>query len=239
MMRMAVTTHSLLKRLHRLKRVRPFDLFLVPVLASGGRPANVDPQGYMLVTRFESNQSNWIDSVCFNIDDPNDAREYKLGTRFDSTHFGERAIVETFEELLHRYFSHPESKSLGPDGEPCQQKTRGRLLRPHVIGGKHHRIGKEVDRRWEEGDDLDAMRQTPIEYTRRAIRAREPLVLPILSLSQLVRKVGIRRLIRQGFGRRIIEEISRRELVKASTYRDYERRIEEYARKRQRAKHYL
>jgi hypothetical protein len=148
MMRMAVTTHSLLKRLHRLKQVRPFDLFFVPVLASGGHPANVAPQRYMLVTRFEPEQSNRIDSVCFNIDDPKDARAYRLGTRFISPHFGERAIVETFEELLHRYFSHPESKSLGPDGEPCQPKTRGRLLRPHVIGGKHHHIGKEVDRRW-------------------------------------------------------------------------------------------
>src|SRR5205823_2903914 len=72
--------------------------------------------------------------------DTKDAREYRLGTAFDSPHFGERAIVETFEELLYRYFYHPESKSLGPDGEPCQPKTRGRLLRPHIIGGKRDRI---------------------------------------------------------------------------------------------------
>ena len=117
-------------------------------------------------------------------------------------------------------------------------KTRGRLRRPHVIGGEHHRIGKEVDRRWEEGDDLDAMHQTPIEYTRRASRAREPLIQPSLSLSQSVKKIGIRKLIRQGFGRRIIEKISRRELVKASTYREYERRVEGYVRRR-RPKHSL
>jgi len=110
----------------------------------------------------------------------------------------------------------------------------------YVIGGKHHRIGKEVDRRWEEGDDLDATRQTPIEYTRKASRApHEPLIQPSLSLSQMVRKIGIRKLIRQAFGRRIIEKISRRELVKASTYRDYERRIEEYVRRRQRPKRSL
>ena len=169
-------------------------------------------------------------------DDPNDKREYRLGTTFDSPHFGERPIVGTFEELLHRYLYHPQSKSLGPDGEPYQPKTRGRLLRPHVIGGKRHRIGKEVDRRWEEGDDLDAMHQTPIEYTRKASRVREPLIQPSLSLSRSVRKIGIRKLIRQGFGRRIIEKISRRELVKPSTYREYERRIEEYERRRKRLK---
>lgn len=239
MMRMAVTSYALLKRMHRLKRLRPFDHFLVPVLANSGQPANVDPEHFTLVTPFEPDQSKWIDAVCFNIDDPHDKREYKLATSFDSPHFGERAIVETFEGLLHRYFYHPESKSLGPNGEPCQQKTRGRLRRPYVIGGKHHHIGKEVDRRWEEGDDLEAMRQTPIEYTRKASRAREPLITPSLSLSRLVEDIGIRKLIRQNFGRRIVEKIKRRELVKASTYREYERRIEEYARKRQRPKHSL
>jgi hypothetical protein len=55
----------------------------------------------------------------------------------------------------------------------------------------------------------------------------------------LVKKIGIRKLIRQGFGRRIVEKISRRELVKASTNREYERRIEEYARKRKRPKRSL
>jgi hypothetical protein len=107
------------------------------------------------------------------------------------------------------------------------------------IGGKRHRIGKEVDRRWEEGDDLEAMHQTPIEYTRRASRTREPLIQSSPSLGRTIRKLGIRKLIRQGFGRRIIEKISRRELVKASTYRDYERRIEEYDRKRKKAKRSL
>ena len=115
----------------------------------------------------------------------------------------------------------------------------GKHGRPYVIGGKHHHIGKEVDRRWEEGDDLEAMRQTPIEYTRKASRARETLIQPSPSLGRTIRKLGIRRLIRQGFGRRIIEKISRREPVKASTYREYERRIEEYERRRQRPKRSL
>jgi hypothetical protein len=87
--------------------------------------------------------------------------------------------------------------------------------------------------------DLEAMHQTPIEYTPRASRVREPLIQPSLSLRQLVKKIGIRKLIRQGLGRRIIEKISRRELVKASTYREYERRIDGYARKRKRPKHSL
>jgi hypothetical protein len=98
-----------------LETVPSVQPFFVPVLANCGQPANVDPQRYMIVTRFEPDQSKWIDATCFNIDDPNDARQYRLGTTFNSPHFGERAIVETFEELLYRYFYHPESKSLGPD----------------------------------------------------------------------------------------------------------------------------
>jgi hypothetical protein len=230
MMRMAVNTNGLLKRLHRWNRFRPFNIFFAPVLAKCGQPANVDPQRYTLVTRFDRDQSKWIDAPSFNIDDRNDAREYKLATGFDSPRFGERAIVEIFEELLYRYFHHPESKSLGPDGEPCQRKTRGRLGRPHVIGGERHRIGKEVDRRWEESDDLESMRQSPIEYTRAASRAAESTARPSLHLSLLVREIGIRKLMRQGFGRRILEKISRRQLVRTSTLQDYERRIEQYAR---------
>lgn len=115
--------------MHQLQRLRPFDRFFVPVLAAAGQTANVDPQHYTLVTPFEPDQSKWIDAVCFNIDDPHDTREYKLVTAFDSGHFGERAIVETYKGFFYR----PESESLGPDGEPCQQNTRGRLRRPYVI----------------------------------------------------------------------------------------------------------
>jgi hypothetical protein len=43
------------------------------------------------------------------------------------------------------------------------------------------------------------MRQTPIEYTRKASRARETLIQPSPSLGRTIRKLGIRRLIRQGF----------------------------------------
>jgi hypothetical protein len=236
MMRMAVNTYGLLKRLHRWNRFRPFNFFFAPVLANCGQPANVDPQRFTLITRFERDQSKWMDAPCFNIDHRNDTKEYKLATVFDSPHFGERPIVETFEELLYRYFHHPESKSLGPDGEPCHRKTRGRLERPHVMGGKRHRIGKEVDRRWEAGDDLESLRQAPNEYTPAASRASGPTVIPGPHLGQLVRDIGIRKLMRQGFGRRILQKITRRQPLNASTYRDYERRLEKYANTTRRKK---
>jgi hypothetical protein len=105
---------------------------------------------------------------------------------------GLASSMRTFTEHLHlpaddRVSSagtvrRPDQGSLTPGDRNNGTEVPG-MSRPHVIGGERHRIGTEVDRRWEEGDDLDAMRQTPIEYRRRASRAREPLVQPSLSLT--------------------------------------------------------
>jgi hypothetical protein len=108
--------------------------------------------------------------------------------------------------------------------------TRGLLGGCTSLREGRHRIGKEVDRRWEEGDVLEAARRRPIEYQRTSSRTGEPLVEPSLYLSLLVKEIGIRKLNRQGFGRRILEKVSRRQLVKPSTLQEYERGIEQYAR---------
>ena len=230
MMRMTVTSNDLLKRLHRWNRFRPYSIFFLPVLADAGYPANVDPARFTLATQFEEDQSKWINSVCLNIDEPKDKNQYRLTNAFDSRQYGERAVAETYEGYLHRYLYHPESKSLAPSGIPCGMLTFGLLGRIHIIAGKRHRIGKEVDRRWEEGDVLEATRLRPIEYERASRRAAESLAEPGLYLSRLVKEIGIRKLNRQGLGRRILEKISRRQLVKASTLQEYQKGIEQYAR---------
>jgi hypothetical protein len=163
-----------------------------------------------------------MDSVCINIDDSRGRKRYRFTTSFESAAYGERAVVATFGALLHDYLRHPESKSLAPNGESCRRQTIGLLQRAHIIGGKHRRIGKEVDRRWEEGDDLDAIRQRPIEY--QAIRAKtgDATAIPGGALSRLVKKIGLRKLMRQGLGRRILQKIWRQEPVKVSTLREYD-----------------
>ena len=230
MMRMTVTSNDLLKRLHRWNYFRPYSIFFVPVLANAGYPANVDPKRFTLATRFEEDQSKWLKSVCINADDLNDKNQYPLTNAFDSAQYGKRAVADTYQAYLHRYLYHPESKSLGPSGRRCGILTFGLLGRMHIIAGKRRRIGKEVDRHWEEGDVLEAARLRPIEYERASSRVAESLVDPSLYLSRLVKEIGIRKLNRQGFGRRILEKISRRQLVKASTLRDYQSGIEQYAR---------
>jgi hypothetical protein len=54
MMRMAVTTLNVLKRLHAWEAFLPYNFFLLPILAKGGYPAGVDPRHFTLVSPFES-----------------------------------------------------------------------------------------------------------------------------------------------------------------------------------------
>jgi hypothetical protein len=52
--------------------------------------------------------------------------------------------------LLVQYQQHPEAKCLAPDGTACAAGTQGLL---HVLAGEIRCVGKETDRKWEEGDD--------------------------------------------------------------------------------------
>jgi len=229
MMRMAVTTQNVLKRLHQWEGFRPYNFFLLPILANCGYPANVEPGYFTLVAPFESDQHKWIDSECINIADSNDTRKYELTTDFKSPEYGEWAVVDIFENLLYRYLQHPEAKSLAPDGGPCKGDTCGLLGRAHIIAGRHRRIGKESDRRWEEGDDLESLRHQSIEY-----EAETATITPnghsqaSEALIRQIKKIGIREMMRFGCGRRTLKRICRREHVNDYTLHEYERVIREY-----------
>jgi hypothetical protein len=229
MMRMTVTTVNVLKSLHEWEGFRPFNFFLLPVLADGGYPANRNPKHFRLVAPFESGPTNWKHLKCINIGDPKDPQSYGLTTSFTSAEYVKKAVVETFENLFHRYMQHAEAKSLGPDGESCRAETRGLLGRSHIIAGKHRRIGKESDRRWEESDDLESLLFVPVEYAEPGEQVEGPnLTRASQMLIRQVRKIGVRELMRAGCGRRILDKICRRGLVDVATLRECERRIGEY-----------
>lgn len=56
------------------------------------------------------------------------------------------ARVDTFGDVLAKYETHPESKSLGPDGGPCGRGTVGLLGCRPITVGKIDLIGKESNR---------------------------------------------------------------------------------------------
>jgi hypothetical protein len=209
---MAVTTFNVLKRLHAWEAFRPYNFFLLPILAKGGCPAGVDPRHFTLVAPFESDQRKWLSLDCINIAARNDRTIYKLITSFTSPEYGKRAVLEVFEDLLHRYPEHPEAKSLSSDGRPCDGATRGLLQRAHIIAGKHRRIGKESDKRWEEGDELESLSYVPIEFEPPGSeQKRNELARASENLIRKIKKIGIRELMRSGLGRRILEKICRRQ----------------------------
>ncbi len=229
MMRMTVTTFNVLKSLHEWQGFRPYNFFLLPVSADAGYPASVNPEHFRLVAPFESDQTKWERLTCINIGDSKDRRRYGLTTSFTSSEFGKKAVVETFETLFHRYMQHPEAKSLGPDGESCKSDTRGLLGRSHIIAGKHRRLGKESDRRWEEGDDLESLLFVPQEYKQPGEQTENSrLVRPSERLIRKIKNLGIRKLVKFGLGRRILEKICRRELVDVAALREYGRVVRAY-----------
>ena len=62
-----------------------------------------------------------------------------------------------FARLLAEYQQHPEAKSLAPDGTPCRADTKGLLRRAHITAGELRYVGKEADRKWEEGEDITSV----------------------------------------------------------------------------------
>ena len=88
--------------------------------------------------------------------------EYRLAMTHDMRR--SKVIPQTYGYVLHLYPYREESKSLAPDGSPCDARTRGLLQRACITAGQQHSVGKETDRRWEFGDDLSILRSKSMEY---------------------------------------------------------------------------
>jgi hypothetical protein len=70
------------------------------------------------------------------------------------------------------------------------------------------------------------MLSVPLEYEQPGEEAENTgLVLPSERLIRKIKKIGIRKLVRFGCGRRILEKICRQEYVNPSTLREYERMV--------------
>jgi len=114
-----------------------------------------------------------------------------------------RGQVITLGDILCGYLMHPETKSLGPDGEKCKPHTRGLLRRIAVQGGLQNCIGKEVSG-FEQGKDdfIENIDDDCIHYDGGRVTANESLVAEISArgvrkatkLTGLDRKLGPLRL---------------------------------------------
>ena len=88
--------------------------------------------------------------------------------KLSGQYHGNVLLPQTLSSVIWRHYLHPEDKSLSPDGEHCGAYTRGLLMRrpiqamtPFVF------IGKEIERRAQEGEDVSVLENTgPIKYHR-------------------------------------------------------------------------
>lgn len=116
----------------------------------------------------------------------------KLGSKYR-----ERILApQTLSHTIWKHFLHKEDKSLGPDGTVCREYTRGLLLRRPVTAMiPFEYIGKEVERRAQEGDDVAVMENTgPIRYRARRdanTRSADPILIA------KARRYGLRQLMRE------------------------------------------
>jgi hypothetical protein len=206
MMRIVVSTPHVLGRLKYL--TRPYNFLFCPLIDRvGGYPANVDPNNFTPITAFTRDRGRWSCAKCINV---HDGKVYRIALRQSDEL--DRLIPQTFGYILNLYFRHRESKSLAPDGTPCQASTRGLLKRASIVAGRLRYVGKETDRRWEPGEDLSLFTFKPIEYV------PSGKVIADQELRDEIAKRGMRELMRlTGLSQHTIEAIRKRKAVRRAT----------------------
>ena len=122
-------------------QVKPFNFMLS---AAGAKPPAGKPIGtsFRLVAPYDLDARTWEDLSWIDVHERS-AGPYEITTRDGRPGL---ARVDTFADVVAKYETHPESKSLGLDGQPCARLTVGLLQRRPVTVGKIVLIGKEANR---------------------------------------------------------------------------------------------
>jgi hypothetical protein len=128
-----------------------------------------------------------------------------------------------FARLVVQYQLHPEAKSLAPDGTSCLGETRGLLRRARIVAGELRYVGKETDRKWEEGDDISVVEFRTPEY------GRATKVVASDEAKNNIKKIGIKKCAREsGFTRFFVRKLLRGRTVRRRSYEEFVRWLETY-----------
>jgi hypothetical protein len=213
MMRLTITTYNVLEMLGEWEIARPYNFLFLPM---------VDPTfGYafyrrkdekvLLVVPFSSKQERWFDLKCMNI---HTGKKYRMVDPVKEINPPHNVVFPSqFARLLIEYQEHPEAKSLAPNGGPCEPDTNGLLQRTNVIAGEFHYVGKETDRKWEEGDDISLLEFKTAEYGRAKMITANP------AIADKIRVIGIRKTMAlTNMSQHTIEKLIHGEAVKRNTY---------------------
>jgi hypothetical protein len=190
MMRMALTSPNVMRE-RRPKWLSPFNFFFLPLLSDlGGYPAGCDRSNFKFITPFSSNRREWKKLTGINLCD---GQSY--GMEMFPNGKQNNVVPESFRIILRLYLRRPESKSLAPDGTPCVAGTQGLLRRTSIVAGQIIPVGKETDRRWEQGEDMSMLDFRVLEYRPSGdMVAAGPTIRDEIArrrLRELMRKTGL------------------------------------------------
>lgn len=222
MMRVRVTTPNVLRALRKRDpgSAKPYNFAHSPIL--------VDPPPHCaLVAPASKKPTEWLARDYTEIhtgDTVNLRREYD----------GKVLKPQTLSNVIWRHYLHPEDKSLSPEGKPCDAYTRGLLLRRPIRAIiPFNYIGKEIDRRAQEGEDPSLLeRSGPIQYgARQAVKTRAGDARSV----EKARHFGLRQLMREsGASQHATERFLRGERVHPGTRAKLTQAVEKLERSDQR-----
>jgi hypothetical protein len=187
MMRMVVTSPNLFKQ-KRPGWLGPFNFFLFPLISVlGGYPAGYDKSNFLFITPYETNRRKWKSLKGINL---LDGQPYQIAMR--PMEKQDKVAPESFRMILRQYLGKPEAKSLAPDGTPCTGATQGLLRRAKITASNLIPVGKETDRRWEQGED-----PSMLDFGIHVYEKQRKMVVAAASERKRWCLIGLRRLMRE------------------------------------------
>jgi hypothetical protein len=217
MMRLTITTCKVLKMLGDWKVARPYNFLLIPMVdpTFGHSFYKRAHEKVLLVSEFTSHQDRWLENGCVNV---HSGKQYKMVDCTRDTNPPHNVVFPSqFARLLIEYQLHPEAKSLAPDGTPCVADTNGLLRRADITAGEFRYIGKETDRKWEEGDDGSLLEFKTPEF------GRATMVIATEEVKAQISEIGINKCAREsGFDRKnFVRKLVRDIPVKRNSYNEF------------------
>jgi hypothetical protein len=211
MIRMTLSSPNVLSQ-RRPEWLRAFNFFLLPLLSDlDGYPAGCNKANFRFIMPFNSDRTSWANAKGVNMLNGQECQEY--GIEIVPSGKQDKVVPESIRIILRQYLRRPESKSLAPDGTCCTAETKGLLQRASIEASEIVPVGKETDRRWEQGEDMSLLDFQVLEY-----RKSDKIVPLHTTVRNRLARQGIRALMRStGLSQHTIERAMRGERLHPRT----------------------
>jgi hypothetical protein len=204
-MRVRITTPNVLKVLRKRNPevAKPYNFVLSPILVQPSADCT-------LVAPASKHPEEWLTREYTEI---HSGEAVKLGSVYN----GKTLTPQTLSSVICRHFLHPEDKSLSPNGESCNAYTRGLLLRRSVEAIiPLIPIGKEIERRSQEGEDISVLDNVgPVRYSPRKTANTRPADVALIQRASRFPKKLLRR--KSGVSQHAIDRFLRGERIHPGT----------------------